>query len=80
MVSLDHQLIVRARRLVTGSNVHKVKNLIFAYEQAVDLHNRQWPTHKVYQAQYELTLRRFVQGDCSKAPPSVLQGGAPPRA
>ncbi len=38
MIDLDHRLLYDARRLITGENVHRMKELIFAYEQAVSLH------------------------------------------
>jgi hypothetical protein len=60
MVDLDHALIFHARRLINGANVHYLRELIFVYNQAVILHNAGWPTHVVYQDQYEKTLRQFV--------------------
>jgi hypothetical protein len=36
MVRLDHELVFEARRYITGANVHRVKKMIFAYEQAVN--------------------------------------------
>jgi len=60
MVKLDLQLLFAARRLLSGSNVRRLKELIFAYEQAVYLHNRQWPPHKIYQRESEQRLRRYV--------------------
>src|SRR5690349_21860507 len=60
MVQLDHRLLDDARRLITGANVHRVKNLLFAYEQAVDLHNHGWASHTEYQPQYERRLRAYV--------------------
>jgi hypothetical protein len=38
MVRLDHQLIQKALCSIDGANVHRLKELIFAYEQAVDTH------------------------------------------
>src|SRR5262249_11347040 len=60
MVRLDHQLLFAVRKMFNGANVHRLKELIFAYEQAVDLHNRHAPTHEVYRIQSELELRNFV--------------------
>src|SRR5215510_13280303 len=60
MVRLDQHLLFKARRLINGANVHRLKEMIFTYEQAVDLHNRHWPTHEVYQIQSELRLRKYV--------------------
>ena len=57
---LDHQLLFEARRLITGANVHRMKELIFAYEQAIDLYNRAWPTHRKYQPEHEARLRSYV--------------------
>jgi hypothetical protein len=57
---LDHQLVAAAQRLATGADIHRVRHLIFAYEQAVSLHNCRWPTHLVYQPEHEAALRAFV--------------------
>jgi hypothetical protein len=54
MIQLDHQLVRNAERILNGA-------MIFAYQQAVDLHNRQWPKHEVYQIQSEAQLRRYVR-------------------
>ena len=61
MIQLDHQLVRNAERILNGANVHRLKEMIFAYQQAVDLHNRQWPKHEVYQIQSEAQLRRYVR-------------------
>src|SRR5215475_562699 len=58
MIDLDHQLIFEARRLMTGADVHRIKEMIFAYEQAVELHNRAF--HHRYQPEHEATLRSYV--------------------
>src|SRR5581483_1370165 len=60
MVYLDHQLIFNARHLINGANVHRVKELIFLYEQSVLLHNIGWPALSDYDRQYECRLRMFV--------------------
>ena len=60
MVQLDHQLVYEARRLIDGANVHRVKEMIFVYEQAVLLHNARWPAHNLSVAGYEKKLREFV--------------------
>jgi hypothetical protein len=59
-VVLDVHLIFEARRIMNGANVHKVKELIFAYEQAVLLHNIHWPAHDVYHIECEISLRRYL--------------------
>jgi hypothetical protein len=61
MVHLDHRLIYRAQSLITGANVHRVKQMIFVYQQAVLLHNEGWPGHALYHAQYENDLRQFIE-------------------
>jgi hypothetical protein len=66
MVHLDHGLITRARSLITGANVHRVKELIFAYEHAVRLHNEKSSGHMVYQEKYEKELRRFIERESQK--------------
>ena len=58
--TLDHQLIFEARRMITGANVHRMKELIFAYEEAIDLHNRAWPAHRKYRREHEVRLRSYV--------------------
>lgn len=68
MVRLDHALIVRAGRLITGANVHRAREMIFLYEQAVLLHNKGLPLHIVYQDQYEKELRRFVEEESRRWP------------
>jgi len=60
MVALDYQLLYCARKLVNGANVHHLGELIFAYEQAVALHNKHLPTHEIYRIQSELRLREYV--------------------
>jgi hypothetical protein len=60
MKILDQRLISDARHFVNGADVHRVKEMILAYAQAVDLHNRQWSGHEVYQIQSELELRNYV--------------------
>jgi hypothetical protein len=62
MIDLDHRLLYDARRLITGENVHRMKELIFAYEQAVSLHNAGWAVHtiSVYDPTTEIELRRSV--------------------
>jgi hypothetical protein len=60
MINLDHQLLYQARRLMDGANSHRLMNLMFAYEQAVALHNAGWPTHVMYNRQPERELRSFL--------------------
>ena len=62
-ISLDNALIAKARRLITGANVHRVKQLIFIYEQSVRLYNAGWPAHRVYQSEHEQALRNFVMNE-----------------
>jgi hypothetical protein len=63
IVELDHRLLYEARRLMTGANVHRLQEMIFVYVQAVDLHNRDWPSHHQYQPEHEVRLRRYVMQD-----------------
>jgi hypothetical protein len=44
-------------------NVHRVKEMFFAYEQAVILHNEKRIGHHVYQRQHENKLRQFVEAN-----------------
>jgi hypothetical protein len=60
MVQLDLNLIAQAWRVMDGANVHRLKQMIFAYEQAVVLHNTGWRNHETYQSQSEDDLRRYV--------------------
>ncbi len=60
VVHVDDRLIFEARRITNGANVHKVKELIFAYEQAVCLHNKGWRAHDVSHVACENSLRRYV--------------------
>lgn len=62
MVALDHGLVARARSLTTDANVHRAKELIFVYEQAVAIHNEGTSKHhRVFQNQHEDELRQFVK-------------------
>ena len=63
MVQLDRGLLIEARRLIDAANGHRLKEMILVYEQAVDLHNRQCPSHEIYRMQSELRLRKYVL-DC----------------
>jgi len=58
MVELDRHLLHNARRIINGANVHRVKELIFAYKQAVDMFNSGWVLE--YHSECELALRDFV--------------------
>lgn len=60
MVRLDAQLLFDARRLINEANVHRLREMIFAYEQAVDLHNRKWTGHEIYRIHSEGRLRLYV--------------------
>ena len=66
MVLLDHSLIYSARRITTGANIHRVGNLLFAYEQAVALHNGGYKGHKEYQRKHEDLLRQYVAIHCQQ--------------
>src|SRR5215813_11839572 len=61
MVRLDHHLLFDAHGLLNGANVHRLKEMIFAYEQAVELHNRRWPGHEIYRIQSEARLRLYIR-------------------
>lgn len=61
MVQLDHRLLHRARQLTTGANVHRMKELIFVYKQAVLLHNGGSTAHVIYQEKFEKELRQFTK-------------------
>jgi hypothetical protein len=60
MVHLDLDLIAEAQRMANGANIHRIKQLVFAYEQAVLLHNSCWPAHDIYHSECEQDLRRYL--------------------
>lgn len=60
MIELDQRLIFEAQRIIDATNVHRLKGMIFAYQQAVLLHNSGWPTHVRYHLECEQELRRYV--------------------
>jgi len=60
MVELDNDLLFAADRIIDGANVHDLNEMIFAYKQAVHLHNTAWRGHEKYQHQYELRLRIHI--------------------
>ena len=66
MVRLDDKLLLDACEISTGANVLYLKGMISAYEDAVDLHNRNCPMHEVYHRQSELRLRQYVR-NCQDA-------------
>jgi len=61
MISIDHQLLHQARRLITGANVHLIGTYILLYEQAVKLHNAGVAKYVHYHAHYEKLLREIVR-------------------
>jgi hypothetical protein len=71
MVQLDLNLLFKARRLITGANVHRLKTMIFVYEEAVTLHNQGHPRHLSYQNQHELELRAYVGSCCAARSPAT---------
>ena len=68
MVRLDHALIVRAGRLITGANVHRAREMIFFYEQAVLLHNKGLPSTSSIRTSTRKRLRRFVEEESRRWP------------
>ena len=60
MVELDTRLLSDACQLLNESNMHRLGAMLLAYEEAVDFHNRQRPTHEIYRMQSELRLRDYV--------------------
>jgi hypothetical protein len=63
-MTLDQRLLYQAGQLTTGANVHRIKELMLAYEYAVTLHND--GIHQVYMAQFEHELRKFVHRERTK--------------
>lgn len=63
MVELDYLLLHQARHWITGANIHRMNELIFVYEQSVNLHNRQIPGYEIYRRKHEMDLRSYVV-DC----------------
>jgi hypothetical protein len=66
MVRLDDKLLLDACEISNGANVPYLKKMISAYEDAVDLHNRNCPRHEVYHRQSESRLRQYVR-NCKEA-------------
>ena len=66
MVRLDDKLLLDACEISNGANVPYLKKMISAYEDAVNLHNRNCPRHEVYHRQSELRLRQYVR-NCKEA-------------
>ncbi len=60
MIDLDHQLLYQAQCFMDGSNNHHLRELIFAYEQAISLHNAGWGRNTTYNRGPELQLRSFI--------------------
>jgi hypothetical protein len=60
MVRLDEKLLLEACRCFDSSNVHRLKEMMFAYERAVELHNAYTQGHERYDATHELELRSYV--------------------
>lgn len=61
MVTLDQQLVQRAYACITDrQSSHEIRELVFSYMVAVELHNHQWGRHKIYQDHHERDLRDFV--------------------
>jgi hypothetical protein len=63
MILIDQQLVFAARKIITGANVHHIGTLLFQYEQAVSLHNRQHPGFRTYPSQYEEKLRQVLRSE-----------------
>ncbi len=72
MVHMDHGLISTAQSLINGANVHRVGNMILAYEVAVRLHNN--GTHLVYKAECEKQLRQFIADEGQKRAACAVHG------
>jgi hypothetical protein len=63
MIAVDQQLVAQALTCITDrQSSHYVRELIFGYQLAVNLHNRQWGRHVVYEDKYERELRDLVAG------------------
>ena len=60
MVRLDEKLLLEAAHCIEASNVHLLEEMMFSYEQAVELHNAYSPDHAQYDAIHELRLRCYV--------------------
>jgi len=65
-------------RLADGSNVHCLAEMIFAYQQAVKLHNSHHPGHEKYRDENELKLRRYVVDHSGAGTPSIFSSVAFP--
>jgi hypothetical protein len=78
MLTLDQRLLYQANQLTTGANVHRVKELMLAYEYAVTLHND--GIHQVYLAQFERELREFVYRERTRNQSRLIEVFATPEA
>jgi hypothetical protein len=61
MVQLDHQLLFNARRMINPFTGDHLEEMIVAYEQAVDHHNRDYTMDRIYRIQSEVRLRSYVR-------------------
>jgi hypothetical protein len=59
-MDVDHSLIYRARRLITGANVHRLGTLIFEYELAIKMHNHGRPGPHIDPIKCEQALRSYI--------------------
>jgi hypothetical protein len=61
MVELDRTLTENVQQFVTGANIHRIKTLLFMYQESVNLHNSGHLRHAEYHHHYEDLLREFVR-------------------
>jgi len=58
-MEVDRQLVLAARRLINGANVHRINTLIFQYEVSVAMRNKGKGV-KVDPWEFERRLRAIV--------------------
>jgi hypothetical protein len=58
-MKMDRALVHKARRLITGANVHRANTLIFQYQQSVAMF-REGGNPKIDPARFEQRLREWV--------------------
>ena len=70
-MKMDKALVHKARRLITGANVHRANTLIFQYQQAVAIF-REDGNSKIDPARFEQRLREWVMIESQRTYSSAL--------
>ena len=70
-MEMDRALVHKARRLITGANVHRANTLIFQYQQAVAMFG-EGGNPKMDPARFEQRLREWVRIETRRTVSSIL--------